>query len=121
MIRSSFIIAAVLALLASQAHADEDQGSFRLLNLVLTLKSWPPQGETAALIREKLEEAGFEETDMLEKFHTWYFRPDGSMGPKISEICADLMADERTRTVLESCGADRLILPPMPVRPSGVS
>ena len=85
MIRSSFIFAAVLALLASQAHADEDQGSPRLFGLILTLKSWPPHDETAALIRRKLEEAGLEETDMSERFRTWFFRLDESVGPSITE------------------------------------
>ena len=117
MIRSSFIFAAVLGLLASQAHADEDQGSPRLFGLILTLKSWPPHDETAALIRRKLEEAGLEETDMSERFRTWFFRLGESVGPSITEICADLMADERTRTLLESCRADLPILPPRPVRP----
>lgn len=107
MIRSSIIFAAVLALLAPQAHADEDRNAPRLFGLILTLTSWPPDTETAALIRRKLEEAGLEETDMIERFRSWFFRPEESKGPSISEICADLTADERTRTLIESCRPDQ--------------
>ena len=65
-IRSSTPFAAVLALLASNAHADEDRGALRLFELILTLKNRPPQGETAVLIGRKLEEAEIRESDMFE-------------------------------------------------------
>lgn len=73
MIRISILFAAVLALLASNAHAEEDRGSLRLFELILTLESWPPQGETAVLIGRKLEEAGFRESDLFERLRTRFF------------------------------------------------
>ena len=91
------------------------------MNRAAATKGWPPPAETATLIRRKLEEARFRESDLFERFRTRFFRPEEPMGPSITEICADRMANEGTRTGLESCGADRWILPPMPVRSSGVS
>ncbi len=115
MIRSVAILAAVLALLASQARADEEQGPQRPLGLILTLKTWPPEGEAADLIRETLEQAGLEESDRLERVQTWLFRPSGSTGPGNADICADLMRDERMQTLLEGCWPDEPVFPQSPV------
>ncbi len=117
MIRSLAILAAVLAFLAPQVHASGDQGPLRRLGLILTFGSWPPQAEAAALIREKLEAAGFEESDRLERMRTLIFRPSASTGPGISDICAELMQDERSRTLLEGCWPDEPVFPQTPVRP----
>ncbi len=117
MIRSVAIITVVFALLAPQVHSDEGKGRLRFFDLILILESWPPQGEPAALIRGKLEAAGFEERDRFESARAWIFRPRVSTGPGISELCAELMRDERTRTLIEGCFPDRLIFPPRPVLP----
>lgn len=116
MIQSVAILAAMLALLAAQVHAGEDQGQLRRLGLILTLESWPPEGEAAALVRGKLEAAGFEESDRLEKLRTWIFRPGASTGPGIPDPCAELMRDERTRTLIGGCWPDEPVFPQTPVR-----
>ncbi|MCY4589677.1 MAG: hypothetical protein OXE86_03730 [Alphaproteobacteria bacterium] len=117
MIRSVAIFAVALALLIPQVHADEDRGPLRRFGVILKLGSWPPQGEAATLIREKLEDAGFEESDRLKWVQTWIFRPSGSMAPGISDLCADLMRDKRTRALLEGCWPDEPVFPQTPERP----
>ena len=117
MIRRVAILAAVFALLALQVPAGEDPGPRRGLGLILTLETWPPEGEAAALVRGKLEAAGFEESDRLEKLRTWIFRPGASTGPGIPDPCAELMRDERTRTLIGGCWPDEPVFPQTPVRP----
>ena len=85
--------------------------------MILTLETWPPEGEGAALVRGKLEAAGFGESDRLEKVRTWIFRPGASTGPGIPDPCAELMRDERTRTLIGRCWPDEPVFPQTPVRP----
>ena len=115
MIRTSLILLVLAALVFAESPAGEDRPGFeprvRLLGLIVMFKSWPPQGESVALIHGKLENAGFRQTGSFARFRSWSFRPNGHLGLNSAEACSDLMEDDRIRSVLESCTVDRLIFP----------
>ena len=101
--------------LADETPSGFDPGSSKAKGLILTFEDWPPDGvETEPLLR-KLHSAGLKVTRKLPRFRVWVFEWDEwQEGRRAENLCIELLVDDRTSSLLESCEPDYLLHPARP-------
>ena len=90
-------------------------GNSKATGLILTFDDWPPDGvETDPLLR-KLHSAGLKAARKFPRFRVWVFEWDEwQEGRRAENLCIELLLDDRTSSLLESCEPDYLLHPARP-------
>ena len=96
-----------IGLLADEIPSGFGPGSSKAKGLILTFEDWPPDGvETEPLLR-KLHSAGLKVARKFPRFRVWVFEwDDWQEGCRAENLCVELLLDDRTSSLLESCEPD---------------
>ena len=118
--RTHVIVVAVsvfcsIGLLADENPSGFDPGSSKAKGLILTFEDWPPDGADTDSLLQKLHSAGLKVKRKLPRFRVWVFEWDEwQEGRRAENLCIELLLDDRTSSLLESCEPDYLLHPARP-------
>ena len=105
--------------LADEIPSGFDPGSSKAKGLILTFDDWPPDGVNTDPLLQKLHSVGLKVTRKLPRFRVWVFEWDEwQEGRRAENLCIELLLDDRTSSLFESCEPDYLL---HPARPAGGS
>ena len=117
----TFVIVVALSLfcsigpLADETPSGFDPGSSKAKGLILTFEDWPPDGVDTDLLLRKLHSAGLKAARKLPRFRVWVFDwDDWQEGSRAENLCMELLLDDRTASLFESCEPDCLLHPARP-------
>ena len=100
--------------LADEIPSGFDPGSSKAKGLILTFEDWPPDGEDTDPLLRKLHSAGLKVTRKFPRFRVWVFEWDEwQEGRRAENLCIELLLDDRTSSLLESCEPDYCCIPPV--------
>ena len=101
--------------LADEIPSGLDPGSSKAKGLILTFEDWPPDGVDTEPLLRKLYSAGLKAARKLPRFRVWVFEWDEwQEGRRAEYLCMELLVDDRTSSLLESCEPDYLLHPARP-------
>ena len=99
-------------LLADEIPSELDSDRSKAKGLILTFEDWPPDGADTDPLLRKLHSAGLKAARKLPRFRVWVFEWDEwNEGRRAEYLCMELLLDDRTSTLLESCEPDYLLHP----------
>ena len=101
--------------LADEIPSELDPGSSKAKGLILTFEDWPPDGVDTDRLLQKLHSAGLKAARKLPRFRVWVFEwDDWQEGRRAENLCIELLLDDRTSSLFESCEPDYLLHPARP-------
>ena len=101
--------------LADEIPSELDSDSSKAKGLILTFEDWPPDGADTDPLLQKLHSAGLKAARKLPRFRVWVFEWDEwQEGRRAENLCIELLLDDRTSSLLESCEPDYLLHPARP-------
>ena len=118
--RTLVIVVALSVFLSIGPLADEipsgfGPGSSKAKGLILTFDDWPPDGEDTDPLLRKLHSARLKVTRKFPRFRVWVFEWDEwQEGRRAENLCIELLLEDRTSSLLESCEPDYLLHPARP-------
>ena len=119
--RTVVIVVALSVFFSIGPLADEipsetsDSDSSKAKGLILTFEDWPPDGADTDPLLRKLHSAGLKATRKFPRFRVWVFEWDEWQEDRRAEnLCIELLVDDRTSSLFESCEPDYLLHPARP-------
>ena len=118
--RTLVIVVALSVLFSIGPLADEipsgfGPGNSKAKGLILTFDDWPPDGVDTDPLLRKLHSAGLKAARKFPRFRVWLFEWDEwQEGRRAENLCMELLVDDRTSSLLESCEPDYLLHPARP-------
>ena len=101
--------------LADEIPSGLDSDRSKAKGLTLTFGDWPPDGVDTDPLLRKLHSAGLKAARKLPRFRVWVFEWDEwQEGRRAENLCIELLVDDRTSSLLESCEPDYLLHPARP-------
>ena len=101
--------------LADEIPSGFDPGSSKAKGLILTFEDWPPDGVETDRLLQKLHSAGLKAARKFPRFRVWVFEwDDWQEGRRAENLCIELLLDDRTSSLFESCEPDYLLHPARP-------
>ena len=101
--------------LAFEIPSELDSDSSKAKGLILTFEDWPPDGADTDPLLQKLHSAGLKTARKFPRFRVWVFEWDEwQEGRRAENLCIELLLEDRTSSLLESCEPDYLLHPARP-------
>ena len=101
--------------LADEIPSGFDPGSSKAKGLILTFEDWPPDSVDTDPLLRKLHSAGLKAARKFPRFRVWVFEWDEwQEGRRAENLCIELLLDDRTSSLLDSCEPDYLLHPARP-------
>ena len=101
--------------LAFEITSELDSDSSKAKGLILTFEDWPPDGADTDPLLQKLHSAGLKTARKFPRFRVWVFEWDEwQEGRRAENLCIELLLEDRTSSLLESCEPDYLLHPARP-------
>ena len=90
-------------------------GNSKAKGLILTFDDWPPNGVNTDPLLRKLHSAGLKAARKFPRFRVWVFEWDEwQEGRRAENLCIELLVDDQTSSLFESCEPDYLLHPARP-------
>ena len=101
--------------IGKEIPSELDSDSSKAKGLILTFEDWPPDGADTDPLLQKLHSAGLKAVRKLPRLRVWVFEWDEwQEGRRAENLCMELLADDRTSSLFESCEPDYLLHPARP-------
>ena len=118
--RTLVIVVALSVFFSTGPLADEipsgfGPGSSKAKGLMLTFEEWPLDDVNTDPLLRKLHSAGLKATRKFPRFRVWVFEWDEwQEGRRAENLCIELLVEDRTSSLFESCEPDYLLHPARP-------